>query len=184
MWSIQQLQYRCYFIIFKLLGLFPISRIHFLLKFSIFFFQVMVLKWHLLLARYFLNWPLMRKWHITYYLSDCQGFQPSKKLNLPYKTMKLCYSIHTELTGTYFPSSKNIICYSRLRAVPLRSFTSKLERGNSRERGKRECEASESRGEAEGEGGKGGRDCILLCNRRVQISPPPQHRRIGLVDKQ
>ena len=113
MWSIQQLQYRCYFIIFKLLGLFPISRIHFLLKFSMFFFQVMVLKWHLLLARYFLNWPLMRKWHITYYLSDCQGFQPSKKLNLPYKTMKLCYSIHTELNGTYFPSSKNIICYSK-----------------------------------------------------------------------
>ena len=37
-----------------------------------------------------------------------------------------------------------------------------LERGNSRERGKRECEASESRGEAEGEGGKGGRDCILF----------------------
>ena len=27
--------------------------------------------------------------------------------------MKLCYSIHTELTGTYFPSSKNIICYSK-----------------------------------------------------------------------
>ena len=59
-----------------------------------------------------------------------------------------------------------------------------LQRGNSRERGKRECEASESRGEAEGEGGKGGRDCILFCNRRVQISPRPQHRRIGLVDKQ
>ena len=59
-----------------------------------------------------------------------------------------------------------------------------LERANSRERGKRECEASKSRGEAGGEGGKGGRDCILFCNRRIQISPPPQHRRNGLVDKQ
>ena len=28
------------------------------------------------------------------------------------------------------------------------------------------------------------RDCILFCNQRVQISPQPQHRRIGLVDKQ
>ena len=28
------------------------------------------------------------------------------------------------------------------------------------------------------------RDCILFCNRRVQISPRHQHRRIGLVDKQ
>ena len=87
-----------------------------------------------------------------------------------------------------FPVPCSVIVWKvredRLRAVPLRSFTSKLERGNSRERGKRECEASESRGEAEREGGKGGRDCILFCNRRVQISPRPQHRRIGLVDKQ
>ena len=28
------------------------------------------------------------------------------------------------------------------------------------------------------------RDCILFCNRCIQISPQPQHRRIGLVDKQ
>ena len=38
------------------------------------------------------------------------------------------------------------------------------------------------RGELERGGKK--RDCILFCNRRVQISPRPQHRRIGLVDKQ
>ena len=47
-----------------------------------------------------------------------------------------------------------------------------LERANSRERGKRECEASESRGEAGGEGGKGRRDCILFSTRRVQVTPP------------
>ena len=28
------------------------------------------------------------------------------------------------------------------------------------------------------------RDCTLFCNRRVQISLRPQHRKIGLVDKQ
>ena len=38
------------------------------------------------------------------------------------------------------------------------------------------------RGELERGGKK--RDCILFCNRRVQISPRPQHRRTGLVDKQ
>ena len=60
----------------------------------------------------------------------------------------------------------------RLRAVPLQSSLSsaELERANW-PRGKLE------------RGGKK-RDCILFCNRRVQISPRPQHRRIGLVDKQ
>ena len=33
------------------------------------------------------------------------------------------------------------------------------------------------------DGGKK-RYCLLFCNRRVQIYPGPQHRRIGLVDKQ
>ena len=59
-----------------------------------------------------------------------------------------------------------------------------VERANSRERGKRECEASESRVEAGEKAGKEGGTAVLFCKRRVQISPRPQHRRIGLVDKQ
>ena len=75
----------------------------------------------------------------------------------------------------------------RLRAVPLRSVTSKLGRTGESEftRARKARVRSERKPRGSwGEGGKGGRDCILFCNRRVQISPPPQHRKIGLVDKQ
>ena len=75
----------------------------------------------------------------------------------------------------------------RLRAVPLWSVTSKLGRTGDSEftRARKARVRSERKPRGSwGEGEKGGRDCILFCNRRVQISPPPQHRRIGLVDKQ
>ncbi|KAK2558753.1 ATP-dependent RNA helicase DHX8 [Acropora cervicornis] len=75
----------------------------------------------------------------------------------------------------------------RLRAVPLLSVTSKLGRtGESEFKRTRKAQVRSERKPRRswGEGGKGGRDSILFCNRRVQISPRPQHRRIGLVDKQ
>ena len=74
---------------------------------------------------------------------------------------------------------------ARLRAVPLRSVTSKLSRTGESEftRARKARVRSERKPREAGEkaGKEGG--TAFFCNRRVHISPPPQHRRIGLVDK-
>ena len=112
-----------------------------------------------------------------------------QKLKMPktcqkpfYKAIRAVLCKKTARKNTKYPRNETILSckgyspckgYShRLRAVPLRSVTSKLGRTGESEftRARKARVRSELKPRGSwGEGRKGGRDCILFCNRGVQI---------------